>query len=305
MSNFLTKSAFRAKKLGIKPFPLKSLESHSGKIKEFNFILEHTNSLTLNNDSLILNDLGFSFDIKKVDLEALNDYFSVKDKMRFSIENGAVFAHFSGLKFSLPFPSGIAELKEIFLENAYSGFNVKGKTVVDIGGFIGDTALYFASKGASKIVCYEPAPNLFEYAKRNSSLNGFENIIELHNEAVDLNDGCMTLNYNPFIPGASSAYWGNNRGVAFSVNVKAFEKIISDSGKVGLLKCDCEGAECNFIPDAAKRGILDSVESLVMEVHTRKIENMTFALEFAGFEIFSSVKYDYGGWVLKASKRKG
>jgi hypothetical protein len=46
----------------------------------------------------------------------------------------------------------------IFVDNPYEDLSVKNKTVVDIGGNIADSAIYFALWGANKIVCIEPLP---------------------------------------------------------------------------------------------------------------------------------------------------
>jgi hypothetical protein len=51
-----------------------------------------------------------------------------------------------------------------------------GKKVVDIGGFVGDTALYFLSKGAEKIIIYEPVSKNMEALMLN--LKGFDDRIE-------------------------------------------------------------------------------------------------------------------------------
>jgi len=40
----------------------------------------------------------------------------------------------------------------------YDWLDVKGKRVLDVGASIGDTAVYFAVKGASEVVAFEPYP---------------------------------------------------------------------------------------------------------------------------------------------------
>lgn len=47
---------------------------------------------------------------------------------------------------------------ETFLEQPYGILDVKGRDVVDVGAYIGDTALYFRLKGAKRIYAFEPYP---------------------------------------------------------------------------------------------------------------------------------------------------
>lgn len=48
--------------------------------------------------------------------------------------------------------------------------SLNGKYIVNAGGFVGDTALYFAGKGAN-VFSFEPDPNSFEIALKNIDLN--------------------------------------------------------------------------------------------------------------------------------------
>lgn len=63
-------------------------------------------------------------------------------------------------------------------------FDLTGKVVVDVGGFVGDTALFFANLGA-KVIVYEPDPTNFSMLLRNIELNPrFANRITVWNKAV-------------------------------------------------------------------------------------------------------------------------
>ncbi|MEM0342518.1 MAG: hypothetical protein QW387_07290, partial [Desulfurococcus sp.] len=41
---------------------------------------------------------------------------------------------------------------EIFERGVYSNLNVENRDVVDVGAFVGDTAIYFASRGARRVI---------------------------------------------------------------------------------------------------------------------------------------------------------
>ena len=59
----------------------------------------------------------------------------------------------------------------------YSHLNVDGKIVIDVGANIGDTAIYFAIKGAKKVIAVEPVPFAFRYLIKNIASNNMSNII--------------------------------------------------------------------------------------------------------------------------------
>ncbi|MCG2872343.1 MAG: FkbM family methyltransferase, partial [Sulfolobales archaeon] len=52
--------------------------------------------------------------------------------------------------------------------------NVKNKSIVDIGAFVGDTAIHFAIKGAEKVIAIEPHPRAHEELVENIRINGLE-----------------------------------------------------------------------------------------------------------------------------------
>ena len=45
-----------------------------------------------------------------------------------------------------------------------------GESLIDIGGNVGDTAIYFANKGYN-VLAFEPLPNIYEIANKNIGLN--------------------------------------------------------------------------------------------------------------------------------------
>ena len=60
---------------------------------------------------------------------------------------------------------------ETFLNDVhFVEFDLRGKVVVEGGAFVGDTALYYAQKGAT-VYSFEPDPGSCELARRNLELN--------------------------------------------------------------------------------------------------------------------------------------
>jgi SAM-dependent methyltransferase len=71
-------------------------------------------------------------------------------------------------------------------EKYYLPIDVAGKTVLDVGAGEGETARFFLSHGAKKVVCIEPCANAYAQLKRNA-VN--RNIVALNKkfEVTDLN----------------------------------------------------------------------------------------------------------------------
>ena len=75
-------------------------------------------------------------------------------------------------------------IHEAFEFGEYSFVDVEDRIVVDIGANVGDSSIYFALKGAKKVIAIEPHPKAFEELVSNTKLNGLETIVIPVNAAV-------------------------------------------------------------------------------------------------------------------------
>jgi hypothetical protein len=50
---------------------------------------------------------------------------------------------------------------EVFDYGEYEPLGVEGRVVVDVGAFVGDSTIYFALKGADRVITVEPYPGAF------------------------------------------------------------------------------------------------------------------------------------------------
>jgi len=66
---------------------------------------------------------------------------------------------------------------ETFHYGEYEPLGVEGRVVVDVGAFVGDSAIYFALKGARKVIAIEPHPSAFVEMLDNIKLNNMEGVI--------------------------------------------------------------------------------------------------------------------------------
>ena len=74
----------------------------------------------------------------------------------------------------------------------YDWLDVKGKRVLDIGASIGDTAVYFALRGAREVVAFEPYPFPYQFALRNVEANGLRNV-RVINAGIAGSDGAVRV----------------------------------------------------------------------------------------------------------------
>jgi len=236
----------------------------------------------------VLKELNISCKIDE-SIPFFNLFFETRDNYKFFNKNGQIHMEIGGFTFLLDFPYGIFELLEVFQDKCYELFDVKDKVVVDIGAFIGDSAIYFAGKGAKKIVAYEPNPHIFEIAKKNVQLNNLTNKIQVRQKAVSNEFGVRDFMFITAHPGSSSIHSKLEDAVKFQVNTVPFSSITQELRHIDLLKLDCEGAEYEILPAAYREGALRNVDKIVMEVHG-PVEPIIDVLHRAEFKVTKNQK---------------
>jgi FkbM family methyltransferase len=182
--------------------------------------------------------------------------------------NGQVFELQKGELFTQ-----ISSLSEVYDWDDYEIMNsdLNQKLVVDIGGFIGDTALCYAARGAVVHV-FEPMNHSISAIKKNLLLSYplSENII-LHPFGLGKSYGDLIVEYNKKKSSHISLINSNDiTGVSQSDNVQLVnaDTYFSQLGisKVDILKIDCEGCEYELL---LSTDILDKIkpDEIVMEFH--------------------------------------
>jgi FkbM family methyltransferase len=72
-----------------------------------------------------------------------------------------------------------------------------------VGGYIGETALFFAQRGARRVFCVEPAPDNLRLLEQNISQSSFKDKIVIIRAAILDKDGIvefyMDNQYHPSI----------------------------------------------------------------------------------------------------------
>ena len=189
--------------------------------------------------------------------------------------------------------------KEIFIQQPYLELyeNLKpNTTLIDIGAYFGETAVYFAQNAhAKRIIAYELVPNSFEKARENIRMSPFANKIELHNTGLSSTPGNMTLSRS--FMGGISAQMDNipHRG-GKHVPITTLPKVLAGLKNVAI-KCDAEGVERDLFDNTDMK----NVYAIMVECHNCK-KRVSKVLESKGFKVHDSYPNLQTG-IMYAQKR--
>jgi FkbM family methyltransferase len=199
----------------------------------------------------------------------------------------------NGLRFYL-YSVDLTIFPETFIHDIhFIGFDLKDKIIVDIGAFVGDTALYYANFGAI-VYAYEPHPVNFYWLKKNIELNPhLKDRIKTFNEAVG-KDEEIEISVGRNINGGFSIY-GQAKGKALKVKSISLRKILeeNDLDNPYLLKADCKGCEYYIIEDDA----ISKFEKVKIEYtgfNRPKVDYIISKLKSKGFSKFRVFKHNWG-----------
>jgi FkbM family methyltransferase len=195
-----------------------------------------------------------------------------KKEVYFRYKNKIVKFHFSIIA---------GEFEETFIKEVYKWLNFKGKEVVDVGAYVGDSAIYFALNGAKHVYAFEPYPFSWRIASRNISLNNLEKKITLLNEAVGGESKVIYVD-EKYPASADEELKEFEKGK--KIRVTTLEEIVKRFRlKNAVLKMDCEGCEYNSIINTTNE-ILRRFNQIIVEYYYGYL-NLKRKLEDAGFKV--------------------
>ena len=120
------------------------------------------------------------------------------------------------------------------------------RTVVDIGGNIGQMALLFAQY-AKRVITFEPIPRLADRLEEQIKLNALDGIILLRREALSDHEGTLQIELPTIENGGSGSTILTHAISSTSIEVKAkrLDTVLNEIGigDVDFVKMDIEGAE--------------------------------------------------------------
>jgi FkbM family methyltransferase len=166
------------------------------------------------------------------------------------------------------FRSVIYILDELFTKRLYFALDVKDRDVFDIGAFCGETAVYFAKRGARKVFAFEPL-YAYRFIDLNSRLNYVEDKVVSQRAAIlkdhrglyikdSKNTYGHTLLSSQIIEDTSQGIFVQSQTLADLAN------LISD--KEAVLKMDIEGGEFEIILNS-DMSVLKKFSEILVECH--------------------------------------
>jgi FkbM family methyltransferase len=186
------------------------------------------------------------------------DRLTIEDAVPDAVRNGWVFdgtywRRYINGKGVVTFWHMYGPLLEVFDKGEFRHVNVKGMDVVDIGAFVGDSAIYFALRGAKRVIAVEPHPDAYAEMLDNIRLNNLEDVITPVNAGLaskpgkicigDVNvTGTVTTHYTP---GSYSGEDCEDEAPAVTLG-ELIEKYGIQPSET-ILKMDCEGCEHDVI----------------------------------------------------------
>ena len=130
------------------------------------------------------------------------------------------------------------------LENIAS---VKNKCIMDVGGYIGDSALVLSKYTDKQIYSFEPTTENYNYLLKTIELNNLQNVVP-----VKYGLGSEECELSIYLQGGASSI---NRNIRESsketIKITTLDKFVEKNNiEVGLIKVDIEGFEQQFLKGA-------------------------------------------------------
>lgn len=223
--------------------PFDALKFKFGLLKNCNLKIKNSkNPIFLSKVSSINYLMNF---IPVVSTENLDDFLKYIE----DIDNDNKYIVIKGIKFINVFNSKFIEdkklnynthLEEFFTDDEWNKINFSKRHVIDIGGNIGDTALYFAKKGA-EVISFEPVKHLHDLAIENVEINeDCSDRITLVNKGVGGKRGTISFQSN-----SVNGYADEN---SYDMEIISIQDLLNDYDFTpDILKMDCEGCEFEVI----------------------------------------------------------
>ncbi|MBO3840235.1 MAG: FkbM family methyltransferase [Thermoproteota archaeon] len=150
------------------------------------------------------------------------------------------------------------------LEDMVSCVDINDSIIVDIGAYLGETALLFLSKGAKKVYALEPVGRHYNYLIENIARNNAEDKIVPLKYGAWFRDTVVNVSYMD--DGTGLRTTGNKQ---IAMQMKDLNDILTtiynEEGRINLVKMDCEGCEYSLLKLDNK--IVSLAEQYIIETH--------------------------------------
>lgn len=150
------------------------------------------------------------------------------------------------------------------LHEMYGFVDVEGAIIIDVGAYIGETALLFLSRGASRVYAIEPVDRHYRYLLRNISRNNAVDRVIPLNYGAWFREATLSISY-----GGPKTGLHRGRDIQTTIDVRHLGDILREvyarEGRIDLVKMDCEGCEFSLltVPNSDVR----LAKQYIIEVH--------------------------------------
>ncbi|MDG6921846.1 MAG: FkbM family methyltransferase [Nitrososphaerota archaeon] len=168
------------------------------------------------------------------------------------LRNGVRFRYVAG-----------SSLYNVIIRGLYGVADVRGRDVVDVGAFSGDSILAFHIRGARMVLGFEPYPYAYKIACENIEINGVKSATCV-NAAIGGEQGEVIIdpNYTSSI-GDQLRDFGN--GVR--IQVLTLDQVISRYHlSDAVLKLNCEGSEYGILFGSSNE-TLSAFSEIIVQYH--------------------------------------
>ena len=153
---------------------------------------------------------------------------------------------------------------DIFDFGAYDELEFRDKVIVDVGAFVGDSAIYFALRGAKKVIAVEPHPEAFKEMLENIRLNGLEDVVVPINAGLASRPGSIHVKKVDLTQADGMYHRPSRCGEIPAVTLgELIDKY--DLSSDAVLKLDCEGCEYDVILNDYEH--IKVFDELIVEYH--------------------------------------
>ena len=221
----------------------------------------------------------FALYFKKFPIEVLyRDNFKIRIKcfshlwmasygFKFSYcNNDLITFDFEGHRIKFKGTENNGPISDVFVERELETLDVKGKVVIDIGANIGDSPVYFALKGAERIIAVEPFPYTYKLLKDNISINWVSEKVTTLNVAIG--GKTWMMNVSPFLTNTVGTLAINTHD-GVPIKTLTVDDILEDFNlnlNNIVLKMDCEGCEYEVLPTIFKSNLI-KINEIFIEYH--------------------------------------
>lgn len=127
---------------------------------------------------------------------------------------------------------------------------IKNKCIMDVGGYVGDSALIFSKCTNKKVYTFEPTTYMYENILKTIKLNNLKNVVPIKKGL-----GSSITRKDIYLADAGGStlvdrkFYENNQKE--TVEITTLDDFVENNNiKVGLIKVDIEGAEQEFLKGA-------------------------------------------------------